>query len=120
MVASPCSGYYLINKLKNKLTSKSGPSLFIFHCNTRSLSKNFNTLKEILNSVDSRPDILGITQTKLNEFSITNLDLTSFALTQKLMPVHGTALYISNPLKAIPLYDIGFDMVLKNVAIFRN
>ena len=67
MLTSPCSGYYLINKL-NKLTRKSGPSLFIFHGNTRGLSKNFNTLKEILNSVDSKPDILGITETKLMNF----------------------------------------------------
>ena len=70
MLASHCSGYYLINKL-NQLIRKSGPSLFIFHCNTRRLSKNFSTLGEILNSLDSKPDILGITETKLNEFSIT-------------------------------------------------
>ena len=70
MLASPCSGYYSINDL-NKLTKKAGPSLFIFHCNTRSLSNNFDTLEEILNSLDSKPDILGITETKLGELSIT-------------------------------------------------
>ena len=70
MLASPCSEYYSINDL-NKLTEKAGSSLFIFHCNTRSLPKNFDTLEEILNSLDSKPDVLGITETKLNELSIT-------------------------------------------------
>ena len=46
MLASPCSECYSINDL-NKLTKKAGPSLFIFHCNTRSLLKNFDTLEEI-------------------------------------------------------------------------
>jgi len=79
MLASRCSGYYLINKL-NKLTRKSGFNLFIFHCNARSLSKNFNTLKEILNFVHSRSDILRIIETKPNEFSITNLHLNNYNL----------------------------------------
>ena len=71
--------------------------------------------------MDSRPDILGITEIKLNEFSITNLDLNNYDLfrTDSKSPnTGGTSLYISNTLRAIPLYDIGFDMVLKNVAIF--
>jgi len=111
MLASPCSECYSINNL-NKLTRKSGPSLFIFHSNTRSLSKNFDTLEEILNSLDSKPDILGITKTKLNEFSVTNLDLHNYNLfrTDSKTNAGGTALYISNILKAIPRYDIGFDM----------
>ena len=82
MLASPCSEYYSINNL-NKLTRKSGPNLFISHCNTRSLSKNFDILEEILNSLDSMPDILGITETKLNQFSITNLDLNNYNLFRK-------------------------------------
>ena len=111
MLASLCSEYYSINNL-NKLTRKSGPNLFIFHCNTRSLSKNFDTLEEILNSLDSMPDILGITETKLNQFSATNLDLNNYNLfrTDSKTNAGGTALYISNTLKAIPRYDIGFDM----------
>ena len=119
MLASSCSGYYLINKL-NKLSRKSGLSLFISHCNTRSLSKNFNTLKKILNFVHSRADILGITEIKLDEFSITKLDLNNYTLfrTDSKSKAGGTAFYIYNTLKAIPLYDIGFDMVLKNVPIF--
>ena len=121
MLASPGSGYYSINKL-NKLTRKSDPCLFIFHCykNTRHLSKNFSTLQEVLKSLDSKPDILGIADTKLNDFSISNLDLNNYKLfrTDSKTNAGGTALYISNTLKATPLYNIGFDVVLKNVAIF--
>ena len=120
MLASPCSGCYSINEL-NKLTSKSDPTLFICHCNTRSLSKNFNTLEEILNSLDSKPDILGSTETNLNEFSICNLDFNNYNLlfrSDSKTNAGRTALYISNTLKAIPHYDVGLDMVLKNVAIF--
>ena len=72
MLDSPCSEYYSINNLNN-LTRKAGPA--------RTLSKNFDTFEEILNSLDSRPDILGITETKRIELSITYLDLN----TQKLM-----------------------------------
>ena len=102
MLASPCLEYYSINNL-NKLTRKSGPSLFICHCNTRSLSKNFDTLGEILNSLDSKPDILGITETKLNQFSISNLDLNNYNLfrTNSKTNAGGTALYISNTLRGI-------------------
>jgi len=111
MLASPCSEYYSISKL-NKLTRKFGSSLFIFHCNTRSLSKNFDILEETLNSIDSKPDILGITEAKLNEFSVTNLDLNNYNLfrTDSKTNAGGTALYVANTLKAIPRYDIGFDM----------
>ena len=70
--------------------------------------------------MDSRPDIFGITEIKLNEFSIANLDLNNYNIfrTDSKSNTSGTALYISHTLKAIPLYDIGFDMVLKNVVIF--
>ena len=68
MLVSPCSEYYSVKKLNN-LLKKSGSNLFIFHCNTRSLWKNFNLLEEILDFMDSQPDIFGITETKLNESS---------------------------------------------------
>ena len=58
----------------------------------------------MLNSVDSRPDILGIRETKLNEFSITNLDLNNYNhfRTDSKTNAGGTALYISNTLKLSP------------------
>ena len=111
MLVSPCSEYYSMKKLNN-LLKKSGSTLFIFHCNTRSLSKNFNFLEEILDSMDSQPDILGITETKLNESSVNNLDLKNYTLfrTDSKTNEGGTALYIANSLQAVLRYDIGFDM----------
>ena len=72
MLVSLWSEYYSIKKLNINLFEKSGSNLFIFHCNTRSLSTNFNLLEEILDSMDSQPDTLGITETKL---PVNNLDL---------------------------------------------
>ena len=98
MLDSPCSEYYSINNLNN-LTRKAGPA--------RTLSKNFDTFEEILNSLDSRPDILGITETKRIELSITYLDLNNCNLyrTDTKTNAGGTALYISNTLTAITPYE---------------
>ena len=112
MLVSPCSEYYSIKKLNN-LLKKSGSNLLIFHRNTRSLSKNFNLLEEILDCMDSQPDILGITETKLNESSVlNNLDLKNYKLfrTDSKTNADCTALYIANSLQAIPRYDIGFEL----------
>ena len=72
--------------------------------------------------MDSKPDILGITETKLNEFSISNLDLNNYKLFPSDLKTNagGTALYISinKYFKAIPHYDTGFHIVLKSAAIF--
>ena len=111
MLVSPCSEYYAMKKLNN-LLKKASSNLPIFHCNTRILSNNFNLLEEILDSMDSQPDILGITETKLNESSVNNLDLKNYKLfrTDSKTNAGGTALYIANSLQAVPRYDIGFDM----------
>ena len=105
-----CSKYYSIKKL-NYVLKKSGSSLFIFHCNTRSLSKNFNPHKEIW-ILWIRSLILGITEIKLNESSVNNSDLRNYKLfrTDSKTNAGGTALYIDNSLQAIPRCDIGLDM----------
>ena len=59
----------------------------------------------MLNSEDSKPDILGIRETKLNELSIPNLvDLNNYSRfrTDSKTNADGTALYISNTLKLSP------------------
>ena len=83
------------------------------HFNIRSLTKNFNTLEEILGSLDSNPDIIGITETKLNQFSIDSLNLNNYTLTHinnSKTNAGGTALYTSNSLKVTPRPDIQFEM----------
>ena len=47
----------------------------ILHCNIRSLSKKLNLLEELLCSLDSKLDILGVTEAKLAEKSISNVNI---------------------------------------------
>ena len=50
----------------------------ILHRNIRSLSKNLNLLEELLCSLDSKLNILGITETKLGEKSISNVNIKGY------------------------------------------
>ena len=87
-------------------------SFSILHCNIRSLSKNLNLLEELLCSFDSKLDILGITETKLAEKSISNVNIKgyNFLHTDSLTNAGGAALYIANNLKAVPRPDIKFEI----------
>ena len=49
-----------------------------FTCNIRSLSKNLNLLEELLCSLDFKLDLLGITETKLGEKSISNVNIKGY------------------------------------------
>ena len=72
---TPCSGYYSVRSLNKMLVNSDAKSFSILHCNIRSLSKNLNLLEELLCSLDSKLDILGITETKLGEKSISNVNI---------------------------------------------
>ena len=60
------------------LLNSDAKSFSILHCNIRSLSKNLNLLEELLCSLDSKLDILGITETKLGEKSISNVNIKGY------------------------------------------
>ena len=116
MLVPPCSECYEISKL-NKLLSSSYSSnncLSIFHCNIRSLTKNLSILEDWLYSLGKKPDILAISETKLNSRSIINIDIPqyNFFHTDSETAAGGAALYICNNLKAIPRTDIKFNMPL--------
>ena len=78
MLTTPCSECYSVRNFNNMLVSSDAKSLSILHCNIRSLPKNLNLLEEILCSLDSKVDILGITETKLGEKSISNVDIKGY------------------------------------------
>jgi len=112
MLQTPCSNYYSISEL-NKTINDSSPKTFsLFHCNIRSLSKNLHILEETLCSLDHKPDIMGITETKLNENSISNVNLEyyNFFHTDSTTNAGGAALYIADNLKASPRADIQFSI----------
>ena len=64
MLNTPCSEYYSVRSFNKMLVNSDAKSFSILHCNIRSLSKNPNLLEELLRSLDSKLDILGITETK--------------------------------------------------------
>ena len=64
MLNTPCSEYYSVRSFNKMLVNSDAKSFSILHCNIRSLSKNLNLLEELLRSLDSKLDILGITETK--------------------------------------------------------
>ena len=97
------------------LVNSDAKSLSIFYCNIRSLSKNLSLLEELLCSLDFKLDILGITENKLGEKSIFNVNIKGLNFFHTDRPptnAGGAALYIANNLKAVPRPDIKFDVAL--------
>ena len=70
------------------------------HCNTRSLGKNLFLLQDILISVKSLPDIIAISETKLNANTSENLHIPGylFIRTDSKSQAGGVGLYISDHL----------------------
>jgi len=75
MFINPHSDYHSISKVNNALNNSQGKGISLFHCNIRSLTKNLTLLSDMLHSLDSRPDIIAIAETRLNPNSISNVDL---------------------------------------------
>ena len=94
------------------LVNSDAKSFSILHCNIRSLSKNLNLLEELLCSLDSKLDILGITETKLGSTSNVNIKGYNFFHTDSPTNAGGAALYIANNLKVVLRPDIKFDVAL--------
>ena len=69
MLSTPFSQYYSIDKMNRVLEKASKKSLTFLHCNVRSLSKNFTLLHDLLYSFSTKPEILAVTETKLNEIN---------------------------------------------------
>ena len=103
------------------LVNSDAKSFSILPCNIRSLCKNLNLLEELLYSLDSKLDILGITETKLGEKSISNVNIKGYNFFHMDSPTNagGAALYIANNLKAVPRPGIKFD-VASLILLGRN
>ena len=79
------------------LVNSDAKSFSILYRNIRSLSNNLNLLEELLRSLDSKLDILGITEATLGEKSISNVNITSYNFFHTDSPTNagGAALYIA-------------------------
>ncbi len=113
IIPSFSSNYYNIEECKNLFntppnldsyspTHNNNHDLFsIFHCNVRSLQKQFSKLNDILISLENQISIIGISETRLNENSSSNIDLLNYSFLRHDSPTQagGVGLYIHNSLE---------------------
>ena len=69
--------------------------LFVVHINIRSLQKHYESLNEFLNSFDKTPDIICISETRLKQGPLINVNLPGFHLLHNDSPTNarGFAVY---------------------------
>ena len=109
IIPSISSNYYNALELKYLLSISSttctdsssyyNNSFSIFHCNIRSLQKHFNQFS-ILISLENQFSIIGISETRLNYNSTSNIDLPNYNFLRHDSPtqVCGVGLYVHNSL----------------------
>ena len=116
---NPQSEYYSVSKLNNIFNTTQSKGISLFHCNIRSLTKSLTLLNDVLCSLDSRPDIVAITETRLSSNSISNLDIPkyNFFHIDSPTPAGGAAIYVNKVLKAIPRPDLKIDLPLVGVLL---
>ena len=109
------SNYYSIPQINNVI-AKAGPkAISIISINMRSLQKNLALLEDFIYSLDKRPEILAITETRLNANSVCNVDLLNYELYHTDSPTSagGSAIYIIKTLS--PFYSQIKFVILLNV-----
>ena len=83
----------------------------MFHVNTRSLSKNFDQLQNVLSAVETKFDMVGITETKqqVEKDFITDVDLDGYCVYTQPSNSNGggIALYVNNKLAHLERNDLG-------------
>ena len=80
------------------------------------LLKHLSLLNEFLHSVNRKPDILAITETRLSNRTITNVDILNYDFfhSNSLKQTSGSGLYVSKNPNAIHGPDIKFIIPLTN------
>ena len=74
----PSSDYYSVSEMNSTFGKAGSNALTLFYCNIRSLPKNLSLLHDILYCLDSRPNIIAIFETRLNENSVSNIELPHY------------------------------------------
>ena len=108
MLTNVVSDYCSIDKINNILNVAGPKAISFFHCNVRSLPKNHTLLTDLIYSIQVKPDILAISETKLNENNVVNVDITgyNFFHTDSSTNAGGAAIYVNRDIKAIARPDI--------------
>ena len=78
MLSTPSSEYYSITDANNLLADVDNDSIFLFHCNIRSLAKNFELLNDLLYCCDNIPNVIAVTETRINCNSSANIDFPNY------------------------------------------
>ena len=110
MLSNITSNYYSVTKLNRLLENKKSKSLSLFHCNVRSLPKNLNLVNDLIYTLSNRPDILAVTETRLNNNTIVNTQILGYNFYHQDSPTAagGAGIYISQTLKSSIRTDIKF------------
>ena len=89
--------------MNNALKSFGDESLPLYHFNTRSPSKNLDILNEFQYSLDRKPDILCISESKLNEETVDNIDIIGCEMFHRdsVTSAGGTVIYVPKSIKAV-------------------
>ena len=114
MLSNITSNYYSVTKLNRLLENKRLKSLSLFHCNVRSLPKNLNLVNDLIYTLSNRPDILAVTETRLNNNTIVNTQIPGYNFYHQDSPTAagGAGIYISQTLKSSIRTDIKFSTEL--------
>ena len=84
----------------------------VFHCNMRSLSKNVSLLEDILLTVKETPNVIAISETKLNDYSRQNVNIPGYTFlnTNSKTAAGGVGLYVSEDLEFVSRRDLDLCM----------
>ena len=80
----------------------------LFHCNLRSLKKNLSLLNDILLTTEDVPDIIGVSERKLNENTCTNVDIPGYIFlnSNSKTSAGGVGLCVTSDIEFIRRYDL--------------
>lgn len=93
--------YRSVEWYSSRHSKKHSSSLDIVHFNVRSLTKNKNKIEELLQELTKEPDIIAISESKLNDKNIEQAELKNYHLENcnSLSNAGGVAIYVNNFLR---------------------
>ena len=115
MLNNVISNYHSAQNLNTFVEQQSENKTFLlFHCNVRSLSNNRHLLHELLSLLFKSPDVSAVTETKLNETNITNIDIAgyNFFHTDSKTVAGGAGIYIAKHCKVNSRKDLEINQEL--------
>ena len=106
------SKYYSVKKTGLYFNDINQKGISLFHCNTRSLTKNLSLLNDILCSISQTPSIIAISETKLSENTCNNISIQGYEFLGNNSKTNagGVGLYISSNIQYIKRSHLEFNL----------